>query len=736
MIALLMKGQLLSLLLLLVVIPTTVLNLMFEIRYYMYGIDTTYERVYREKQISVISSNDVVEDDVLYVDEHSTVFYEGIVQQGEILVDESSINGQSDLISKRAGDTLLNGSRIVSGGAYVSVHQAAQRSVKTHNKYPKSHKIMALSACFFAIIAIILLVLNIVKYGNDFNSQLVKILEMIAFIFPGGLYLFFTILWFINSVRLKKKCIVLNDRTAISSFSKIDTICIDKTNTLTTGGYAIKIISPIAHIDQNTVNQILSDILLAVNEESEISKNLQSALVYRMSKGVLDVTHFNAQTKFIGASFKGNKSYIVGEPDNMNLNDKAGILRRRDTFNKEGYHVYLLAESSLRDKEQKYNGLAYILLIEETKEEVISSLLELKEKGIELKIISGDNEFKTKDIALKLGNEKILSLKDKDLDHVKKVVPFYDVFVDCNEEQKLAIVKALQEDKKKVAMIGDGDNDVLALKQADASLCMGRGTNKAKAVSQFILEDNDLSRLSSLIDEGNIHKNNLFKIFTVYSLKVLSLSSIYTACLLISIISGIQEISFPFAVSHLYPYELFCLVIPLFISVFDKNSGVLQRKSIVFAILSACLSIVVVASPFVLFALQTNGVLYTTFSYDSFLTPHTSSSALGIGILLVTFMPIVLSSLVLWYPFKKKNNICMAITIGLPVIALATDFILYLINDKDILGIPFEYISNPSYFVASIIVIVVIALYFIIGRIIEILYMKNEKKEEKSNDQN
>ena len=736
MIALLMRGHFLSLLLLVVVVPTTIMNIIYEIRYYMYDANPVSERVYREKQISIINANSVVDSDTLYVDKQSIVFYDGLIQEGEIIVDESMVNGSSELVNKKEGDTILKGSKIVYGSAYVSVHQAEEKKTKVYSKFSKSHKIMALSAWLFAIIAIILLVLNIAKYSNDFDSNLVNVLETIAFIFPAGLYLFYTALWFVNSYRLKKNHVSLNDRTAISSFGKIDTICIDKTNTLTTGGYVIKTISPITHIDQNMVNQILSNILLAVNDDSEISKNLKSSLVYGMNKGLLEAIPFNPQNNYIGASFTGNKSYIVGEPDNMNLNDKAGILRRRDTFTKEGYHVYLLAEASLRDKTLKYNGLAYILLIEEVKEETLAALLEMKQRGIDIKILSGDNEFKCRDIALKLGNEKILSLKNRELEDVKKVVPFYDVFVDCNEEQKLVIVKALQEDKKKVAMIGDGDNDVLALKQADASLCMERGTSSAKAVSAFILEDNDLSHLSSLVEEGNIHKNSLFKIFSLYAMKTVVFSSIFIAYLLISLFSGIQEITFPFAVSSLYAYELFCVVVPLCLAIFDKNSGVLQRKSIVFAIFSTVICSITMAAPFILFALQTNNLLYTTFSYDSFLTPYTSSSALGVGIILITFMPLLLSTHILFYPLKKKNIITLSVLVGLPVLVLVADFVIYLLNQKDILGIPFGYITDPSYFVGLAIIFIATSLYFIVMRIIEILYIKNEKKEEKSNDQN
>lgn len=738
MVLLLMKGQLLSLVLLPIILFVTILNLWFEFKNCSSSSSKTPIRVLRNKQICVIQENKIVEDDVVYVDNDTFVSFTGVVQEGEVLVDESLNNGVSELVIKKSGGIILEGSRIISGSCYLLVKQQESRKIKTKTKYTNSYKFVAVSAWFFLLIAVIMVCLNISNFQKD---EMIKTLEMVAFIFPLGLYLFFTILWFVNSLRLGKKNVTLNDYRAISAFSNIETICIDKTNTLTTGGLVVKKIAPITHIEQDDVSQLISDILLATNDESEVSKNLRSTAIYGLSKRVIETIPFDAQNKYIGASFTGNKSYIVGEPDNMNLNDKAGILRRRDTFNKEGYHVYVLGEASLRDNPLKYTALAFILLVEAIDEKTIASLLAIKEKGIDIKILSGDNIFKCQEIGLKIGNERVLSLKDKEIDYVEKVASKYDVFADCNDEQKLAIVRSLQNEKK-VAMIGDGDNDVLALKQANASISLQRGNKTAKQVSQFVLEDNNFENLEAIITEGHKHQNSLLKIFSIYSAKTLILSIMLIIYSLLSMQPSMNDIHFPFVVSNLYAYELFCLVIPSIICVFEQNNGDLHGKFAINVIkkelLSLILSGIVVASPFVLFALQTNGVMYTTFPSDSFLTPYECQGATMIGILLISIAPLVLHSTVLYYPFNKKNSIKLVVTISLSFLAVGLDYLLFVANKKDLLGINFDNIMFPQLFVGSVVLIIGVSIYFIIAHIIEILSMKNikEEKEEKSHDQN
>ena len=122
----------------------------------------------------------------------------------------------------------------------------------------------------------------------------------------------------------------------------------------------------------------------------------------------------------------------------------------------------------------------------------------------------------------------------------------------------------------------------------------------------------------------------------------------------------------------------------------------------------------------------------------SFLTPYECQGATMIGILLISLAPLVLHSTILYYPFNKKNNIKLVVTISLSLLAVGLDYLLFVANKKDLLGINFDNIMFPQLFVGSVVLIIGVSIYFIIARIIEILSMKNikEEKEEKSHDQN
>ena len=750
---LLMHQQYYSLLLLLVVIPLMILGLFYEVRAYRYNkknyaFGNYLFHVLINNKLTVLKDDEVSQRDLVYINNKSHLSFDAIVKEGEVIVDESRVNGGSILLSKKANDRISAGSRIVSGNAYViadkvgheiSEQQVSNKSQTTPCKYSNSCKFIGFLAWFFVLLSLNLLILNLVNYKDSLDQDIVQIIETIAFIFPLGLFFFYALLKFVNAKRLKNVA-VIQDISSISSFADIDVYCFDKTNTLSCGNFSMRKIAPVTNIDQDGVTQLISNILIATKDESEIAHNLRPNAIYQLSKGVVDVIPYSTQNKFIGAAFTGGKTYILGEPDHMSLVDKGGIIRRRNTFLKQGYRVYVLAETRTTSKIQEYSVISFILLLEEPRESAIKAITELREKGKNIKIISGDNEFVTQELALKFGNEKIISLKDQDNDFVEKVASIYDVFVDCAPEQKQVLIRGLQNKGLKVAMIGDGDNDALALKQANASLAMEDGTALAKASSQFVLKDNNFDNLGALIEEGNRHENALLRIVSFYITKGFVFTVLALAYVFISLASGIKEIRYPFTYINLMAYEALCLILPSLISVFSKNSGEIKGNfaSRLFKSSFASLMLIMVSTylPLILFALQVNGVFYTTFSYDSFLTPYQSSTAMGVTIILVSTLPYILFMYLMHYPFKKDNVIKLIIYLCLFILVGSLDYFMYSLNGKDVLGIRFELFSGPQIYTLSLIFIVSICLYLIISHT-QVMHKdyKNQKVEDDNNDQ-
>ena len=191
-----------------------------------------------------------------------------------------------------------------------------------------------------------------------------------------------------------------------------------------------------------------------------------------------------------------------------------------------------------------------------------------KENGVEIKIISGDNPITVSEVSRRVGVEnadRYISLEGLSQQQVIDAADQYTIFGRVSPEQKSILVKALKAKGHKVAMTGDGVNDILALKEADCSIAMASGSEATRHVSNLVLLDSNFSSMPSVVAEGRRVINNIQKSSSLFLMK-----TIYT--ILLSIFCLIVKTDYPFTTRQVLLLEILVIGIPSFFLALQPNN--------------------------------------------------------------------------------------------------------------------------------------------------------------------
>ena len=222
---------------------------------------------------------------------------------------------------------------------------------------------------------------------------------------------------------------------------------------------------------------------------------------------------------------------------------------------------------------EKALPVAFIMLTNAIREGAKETFSYFTERGVEIKVISGDNPKTVAEIAQKAGicgadNYVDASTLTTD-ESIAQAVMKYQIFGRVTPDQKLKFVEALKAQGRTVAMTGDGVNDVLALKDADCSIAMASGSEAASQVAQLVLLDNDFSRMPSVVMEGRRVVNNIQRSASLYLVK-----NIFS--MLLAVFSMIFMINYPLEPSQISLISMFTIGIPSFVLALEPNKDRIQ----------------------------------------------------------------------------------------------------------------------------------------------------------------
>ena len=526
-----------------------------------------------------IHINDIVLDDIIIFNNGNQVVVDSIVVDGEVEVNESFITGEAKTIYKKKGDKLLSGSFIVSGRCLAEVEHVgldnyvAKISSNTKYSKPVSSEIMRslnriVSTISFIIVPVgILLFSSQYSASNNFNEAITSTVAGIIGMIPEGLVLLTSTVLAVSVIKLSKEKVLVQDLYCIEMLARVDVACLDKTGTITEG--KLEVVRDIS-FNNGDISYIISNINGASIDSNPTALALLDKYGKSNDKKVEEVIPFSSSRKYSGVKFS-DITYVVGAPEFI-LKDEYKKYEKIISPYLEDYRVLMVGEYKKNIIDTKLVGL--ILIQDKIRESAPSTIEYFKKQEVDLKIISGDDARSVLGIAKRAGfsddtlaiNATVLET-DKD---ILEAVSKYSVFGRVTPDQKRKFILALQKLGHSVLMGGDGVNDVLALKEADASVAMNSGADAAKNVSQLILLDSDFSSIPDIVAEGRRTINNIERSASLFIVK-----TIYTFLLVFLFIN--TKSRYPFIPIQLSLLSTLTIGIPSFVLALEFNNNRVKR---------------------------------------------------------------------------------------------------------------------------------------------------------------
>lgn len=502
-----------------------------------------------------INIEDAVLDDVVYLRAGDQVPADGLVLASESLdIDESLITGEADPVYKPTDSTVLSGTSVVTGNGYFRItgvgHDShAARLTKRARKFTKAHSELRSGldkVASWITIALVPLI-AVVAWGQikalggwqqvvddgSFNTALIATIAGITTMIPQGLALMTTISFAMAALTLGSKKVLIQEQPAVEILARVDTVCLDKTGTLTEGVMQFSSAKTLAATDHGW-KLVLGHIGADPNANTTATA-LREPFPQTPPLPQTDAIAFASERRWSAFAF-GNiqdtqasaGAWVLGAPEalidalNVDTDARAELHESAKGLSSSGKRTMLLAHSTTPSRSASAahpwfgehavlpNDLypaAVVTFEEKVRDDARETLEYFQQQGVKLKVISGDSPHTVAAVARQIGWNHPESGYDArnlpdNIEDMAAVMQEHSVFGRVSPDQKEQMVKALQHREHVVAMTGDGVNDALAVKTADLGIAMGDAAAATKAVSRLVLLDSKFSRLPSVLAEG------------------------------------------------------------------------------------------------------------------------------------------------------------------------------------------------------------------------------------------
>ena len=544
--------------------------------------------VIRDGKKAQIAADKLVLDDVVEFSAGSQIPADATVLDGELQVNESLITGESDEITKRAGDQLLSGSFVVSGKAAARLEKVGKDSYiskltlqATKSKKGEQSEMIRSLDYLIMVMGIIIIPIGIALFVQSFiynegtlHDSITGMVAAIIGMIPEGLYLLSSVAMAVSSVRLAQKKVLIHDMKCIETLARVNVLCVDKTGTITEPGMHVYEVEVLDGLDEKEINHILADVVKSQNKDNATMEALQAHFTEGARMRAKEVFSFSSETKFSGAIMEDGKSYVIGAPEFVLRSQFEEYQEQIAEYSSKGYRVLVFGEyeGTLTKKPltEPVVPMGFVMLANPIRKGAKETFTYFAENEVEIKVISGDNPLTVSVIAKEAGIANAERYVDASVLKTKSdyynAVEEYTVFGRVTPNQKRMLVQALKAHKKTVAMTGDGVNDVLALKDADCSVAMASGSDAASNVSQLVLLDSDFSRMPSVVAEGRRVVNNIERTAALYIVK-----NIFS--MLLAVFSVILLLDYPLEPTQVSLISMFTIGIPSFILALEPNKN-------------------------------------------------------------------------------------------------------------------------------------------------------------------
>ena len=544
-------------------------------------------KVKRDGKIIEIDKKELVQDDLMYLTSGDDAVVDAIVvKSSNCEVDESVITGESDAVIKKKDDKIISGSIIIAGSCYAKVTSVGNNNyasnlikeastIKDNSSYLKNtiNKILKIVTILIVPTGVMLFITQYYHSHQTYSEAILSTVAGIIGMIPEGLVLLTSIALTVGVIKMSRKQVIIQKLSGIEMLSCVDVLCLDKTGTITDG--TMEVVDVITLENNYNVDEIIGNML---TEEANNATDIALKKKYQKldTMKIVERIPFASSRKYSKIicekeSFSlGALEYITKE----NLSKYDGYLLKHI---EKGYRIISLVSTNNKD-ESKQKVIAFIVIKDNIRKNAKETLEYFKKQDVSIKVISGDNPKTVSSILKQLefdDYDKYISGNDlpEDYNKLLEIVNNYTIYGRVTPYQKQQIIKALKE-KNTVGMIGDGVNDILALKEADCGIALASGISAARSVSEVVLTDSDFSVLPEIVNEGRRVVNNIERVASMYLIKT-------TYSFILSILSIIISHEYPFYPIQLSLISSICVGIPSFFLALEPNYNKVKKGFIV-----------------------------------------------------------------------------------------------------------------------------------------------------------
>lgn len=561
--------------------------------------------VIRDGRRQTVRSEDLVIDDTVALGAGDQVPADGIVIAGEASVNESLLTGEQNEVPKMAGDGLLSGSFVVSGEVTarltkVGADSFASRLTSEARKFDEgqqSEMIRSLDI-LVRVIGILLIPLGILLFwqmyrnnGLSFRDSVVGMCAAVIGMVPEGLYLLSSVTMATSTAKLAMQKVLVHDMRSIESLARADVLCLDKTGTITESEVCVTEVLPLTEGEWDSEDgekkrrRILLDIgdyAAGQSPDNATMKAMQAYFTENSGKKADIIVPFSPVYKYSAAVF-GGRTFICGAPEFLLCEDGGALREKIGSLAEEGKRVMLfgvidgiLEDGILLPQDCVVEPVCLIIAENPVRKNAAETFRYFAQQNVSVRVISGDNPLTVSKVAQQAGIEGAERYADASAmsdEQLEACAADTVVFGRVSPDQKRTLVAALQKQGHRVAMTGDGVNDVLALKDADCSIAMASGAQAAEMAAQMVLLDSDFARMPSVVAEGRRVVNNITRTATLFLVK-----NIFS--LLMSVFSILFLVSYPLQPTQISLVSAFTIGIPAFLLSFESSDTPITGKFI------------------------------------------------------------------------------------------------------------------------------------------------------------
>lgn len=555
-----------------------------------------------------IPQHEVVLGDIIKLRPGDEVVVDGTVVSGSMRVDESQLTGEADAVSKAEGAEILSGSIVNEGSALFRTDkvgdeayaarlasQASEFSLTDSVLMNGINSILKVITWLLIPTGILTIWTQLVRSGTSLRESILSMAAAIVPMVPEGLVLMTSIAFAAGVIRLGKFKALVNELVAIEGLARVNTVCTDKTGTLTTNEMELdSIVTAEGKDAEESWGRNLAAMLSAQDELNDTARSIVAGLRewgVEPEQWQGQEIPFNSRYKFSGFAVSNATAWIMGAPDVL-LYEGSPAAKTAKKLGDQGLrilvfgqvegggHDWMNTDSLTMDAAPQLDEPVLIVLRQQLRSDARETLEFFDKQNVDIKVISGDNPDSVAAVARKATDRELVAvdartLSDLDEAAFDEEIARANVFGRVSPEQKQQMVESLHRQNRTVAMTGDGVNDVLALKKADIGVAMGSGAPATRSVAQLVLLTNKFSALPRVVAEGRRVIGNIERVAHLFLTK-----TVYSVVL--ALVVAVLGIAFPFQPIHVTITGWFTIGIPAFVLSLAPNTerpreGFVQR---------------------------------------------------------------------------------------------------------------------------------------------------------------